>query len=198
MAKIFLVRHGRTEHDGRFIGTTESLLAKSGVNDITILKNTLSRIAFNNVYCSPRKRCLQTAELLGYTDVLEIEEGLKEIDFGKWEGLSFNEAGSQFPDIFQQLVENPLKCTFPAGQSMENFFQRVEKTVQKICATIGCNDNILVISHGGVLRVMFSCLLRVAPERLNVFSPDPGRYSVIDYVAEAGVLEGFNLLTDNA
>ncbi len=196
MAKIFLVRHGRTEHDGCFVGVTESVLAQSGIDDIKKLENTLSGIAFTHVYCSPQKRCLQTADLLNYTDVIEIRKGLREIDFGKWEGLSFKEAKLQFPEIFQQMATDPINCTFPEGQSMHSFFMEVQETVDGICATIGFDEKILIISHGGVIRVILSCLLGLLPEQLNVFSPAPGRYCVIDYVAGAGVVEGFNLLTE--
>ncbi len=196
MAKIFLVRHGRTEHDGRFVGVTESLLAQSGIDDIKTLKESLSRVPFSHVYCSPKKRCLQTASLLGYDGILEIEDGLKEIDFGKWEGLSFKEVSSQFHDLFQQLAADPLRCSFPEGQSMEIFSRRVQKSVENICATLGFNENILIISHGGVLRILLCYLLGIPFERLNAFSPAPGRYCVVDYVAGTGVVEAFNLLTD--
>lgn len=193
MAKIYLVRHGRSEHDGRFVGVTESGLSSSGFQDIKVLQKDLSLVHFNRIYSSPQLRCLQTASVLGYSDSIEVVEGLKEIDFGKWEGLSFKQASEAYPEVFQKFSDNPLQCSFPDGDNMGDFCQRVQKTLNQLCHPMAMDENILLITHGGVLRVVFCYLLGLPAKYLNSFSPGPGRYSVVDYMPGRGVLEAFNL-----
>ena len=93
--KLFLIRHGQTELnlEGRYQGSMDTQLTSVGIQQAKLAKEYLSRVIFSSIYSSPLKRALDTASIIADNEgpKIIVRENLKEIDFGKWEGLKFNE-----------------------------------------------------------------------------------------------------------
>ncbi|HMA47870.1 MAG TPA: bifunctional RNase H/acid phosphatase, partial [Frankiaceae bacterium] len=93
-----LLRHGQTalSVEKRFSGLGDAPLTPRGVAQARAVADRLRGARFDGVFCSPLRRTRQTTELLGrpYT----VDEGLRETDFGAWEGLTFAEVRERWPE----------------------------------------------------------------------------------------------------
>src|SRR3990170_2078575 len=95
MLTIYLVRHGETElnKEYRFIGTTDATLSDEGEEQAREVRKQMSNIPLSAIYSSNLLRAAQTAEIIAVSRNIEIQvkHDLREIDFGRWEGLTYYE-----------------------------------------------------------------------------------------------------------
>ena len=194
--QIFLARHGTTgeRYQGRFVGSTDVPLAAEGeVESRELAQRIGTRFQPDECWCSPLQRTRQTAaivsETLGGITVTCVEE-LREIDFGRWEGLSFNEMAANDPDLVAEWTANPENFKFPGGEKIAEFRARVRSVAKRFAAM---DDDVLVIAHGGVIRAMLCHYLGLAMGNYVVFDAQPARLAVVTLFEERGVLSGFNL-----
>jgi broad specificity phosphatase PhoE len=189
--KLYLLRHGTTGADGRFIGITDLPLTKVGEEQVRSVRPVVESASIQDVFCSPMTRCLQTLELLKLTTTIKIIEDAKEINFGLWENLDFATVNSKYPDKVTEWVNNPETFTFPQGESLPEFIvrlERVKKTIENHHA-----ENVLVVCHGGVIRYMICLFLHLPLSSAMLFNASPGCCTEIDIHDSGGVLAGFNL-----
>jgi len=164
-----------------------------GVQAAEGLADRLSPYAISECYCSPLLRCRQTAEIIrGKIGCnLIIENDLAEIDFGRWEGATFTEICRNDPVLVDQWSQNALEFTFPGGEYNQHFYGRVRDLISRL---LGCGkDSVLVVSHGGVIRVMICILLGLSFHEYLLFNIKPATFTVLDVYGESGVLSGLNL-----
>jgi alpha-ribazole phosphatase len=159
MKRLFLIRHGTTESPGgeRFYGSTDLPLSKEGRRQAERLAARLSSVNVNMIFTSPLERALATTRTIAAKNKISfnIIEGLSEVDFGEWEGLSFEEIQARYPDESEKWLNDPWIFNFPGGESVPDFKARVIRSLQK---NIGFEGDLVIISHGGTLRVLISYL----------------------------------------
>ncbi len=189
--RLYLLRHGSTGADGRFIGTTDLPLSEEGRVQVVQVRPVIDLAAIDAILCSPMTRCVQTLELLKVPMVSEIVDELREIDFGLWEDLDFASVNSQYPEYVSDWMKNPETFCFPEGEALPSFFQRLEKVKKKIEDHPG--DNVLAVCHGGVIRYMICLFLGIPLSSAMLFTVFPGCCTRIDIHDQGGVLAGFNL-----
>lgn len=189
--RLYLLRHGSTGADGRFIGSTDLPLSEMGRTQVREVRPVIESAAIDAILCSPMTRCMQTLDLLKVPLESEIVDELKEIDFGLWENLDFASVNSQYPDYVSEWMKNPETFSFPDGESLPVFFSRLEKVKKVIEEHPG--DNVLAVCHGGVIRYMICLFLRLPLSSAMLFTVFPGCCSRIDIHDKGGVLAGFNL-----
>ena len=85
------MRHGVTILHGLYAGSTDVPLAEEGRTQAMQAGKILAGKNINHIFCSPLIRCRESLTLLGLEAFSEIDENLREIDFGRWEGRSFEE-----------------------------------------------------------------------------------------------------------
>ena len=138
-------RHGETEwsKSGQHTGRTDLPLTAQGEADGHKLAERLSGTAFAHILSSPLSRARRTAELAGFTPV--IEPDLAEWDYGKYEGLTTADIRKTAPDwvLFRD------GC--PGGESPAEIGARVDRLAAKLK---GLSGNVLCFAHGHVLRVL--------------------------------------------
>lgn len=192
--RLLLVRHGETgdQYTGRYIGSTDLPLSAHGREQARRLTDILPA-GVGRCLCSPMLRARETAEiaLAGRDCRLEILESLREIDFGRWEGLSFAEIVAQDPGLVDDWRQDPLDFTFPGGEQTRHFWQRAQEALAMTVALP--EDEVLVICHGGVIRVMICLLLGLSFEYYLLFAIKPAALTVLDVDGQQGVLLGLNL-----
>jgi len=188
---IFMLRHGRTGFSGRYIGARDVPLSSAGVSQIAGLQKSLGREKFDVVYASPLLRCRQSCEILFPNTAIKYNDVLREIDFGRWEGLSFEEINEQDPKMVQQWAEDPLHFTFPEGESVASFTARVEETALSLRQEFG--KKVLLVCHGGIIRGLLCSFLGIDYQNALLFQVKKGRYATVEMFGEGGVLSGFNL-----
>ena len=121
MLTLHLIRHGDTEAsgDGVFCGDLDPPLTATGLRQAAALAAVTMTLALSAIYVSPRLRARQTAEpttrATGITPV--IEEGLREIGYGTWEGRKETEIKEAEPEAYAAWSLDPAIHSPPGGEN---------------------------------------------------------------------------------
>ena len=157
MTHLIFVRHGETDHNvhKRFQGHTDISLNARGVAMAEAARNMLAEVRFSTILTSDLKRAAQTAEIIaqGHQEKVIQDPVLREMNFGDWEGLTYQEIEKQFPQALKAWQEDMNTTPPPNGETLHQFTERIKTLFEDILG--GCfTDKVLVVSHGGVLQVM--------------------------------------------
>ena len=160
--RVFLVRHGATvlSAEDRFAGSTDVDLSDEGRLQATALGQRLSTEKIGAVYASPLKRTRETASLLSAPHGLPLQtmDGLREIDHGRWEGLTRAEVEEKFEDEYQQWETDPFTFAPQGGESGLSVMARSLPAIREIVVR-HAGEKVLVVSHKATLRLLISSLL---------------------------------------
>lgn len=189
--ELYLLRHGDTGLPGRHIGSTDVPLLDKGKGQVRRTARLLRTVGFDKIFCSPMLRCRQTMELLDISCPWQTSELLREVDFGRWEGMSFNEIVKEDQKLVDDWVTQPETFTFPDGESLFAFKKRVADFKNELEAID--HKKILVVSHGGIIRYLLCLLLGLDIDKYLIFDVKAGSYCAVRLFAEGGVLTGFNI-----
>ena len=190
MKEIFFLRHGETVLPHRYVGKSDIDLSEKGRKQISLLVPFAHSHLFSHVYCSPLRRCVQSAELIGFASNVEYDRHLCEIDFGLWEGQTFAEIEATSPEMVSMWCRNELDFCFPEGEKMVDFYRRIESFAKKI-QTLD-DGKILIIAHGGVIRHLICTFLNLSFNNYLCFQIDCGKVSVLKLYSEGGILTQLN------
>ena len=189
--KLYFLRHGETGLPGRYIGATDVPLTAKGMDQVRKTRRMLQGENISRILCSPLLRCRQTMDILDLSVPCQFDERLKEIDFGRWEGKTFAEIQLLDQRLVDIWVSDPDRFTFPGGESMRSFQDRVAMIKTSLAAM--AEDTVLVVTHGGIIRYLLCLLLGFHSEKYLVFDAQPGCFSSVRLFPEGGVLTGFNI-----
>ncbi|NTV14684.1 MAG: histidine phosphatase family protein [Desulfobulbaceae bacterium] len=194
--KILLARHASTgkEYAGRFIGASDIPLAESGPGQVARLAQVVAPFAPGVTLGSPLLRARQTVALLAETvelGAVSEDHDLREIDFGRWERLSFAEIAVGDAELVQRWAVWAEDFAFPAGEAVAAFLARTGAVAERLAARP--EDTVLVVAHGGVVRALLCHLLKLPPRNYLLFDIKPARLATVDLYPEGGVLTGLNL-----
>lgn len=188
--KLFFLRHGHCGYHAKYIGSTDVELNEEGKAQVAMTGPRLLKAGITKIICSPMRRCLQSAEELRLDVELELDDRLREVDFGHWEKKSFDEIAAQHPNLVSQWAENPLEFIFPGGESMVDFISRATTFQQSIINS--SHKNVLVISHGGVIRFLLCLFLSFKLENYLLFQVQKGKIATLELYDKGGILTGLN------
>jgi broad specificity phosphatase PhoE len=183
--QIVLVRHGETEwsKSGQHTSRTDLSLIEEGRERAKALRSELAEWSFTLVLSSPLKRALETCELAGFGDRVELEENLREWDYGEYEGMTT-------PDIRDiNPGWNLWHDGCPAGELPGEVTARADRALARMRAVGGV---VLVFAHGHILRVLTARWLHMAPEAGARFVLAAGSVSVLGYERETEALRRWN------
>jgi broad specificity phosphatase PhoE len=183
--RVLLIRHGATvlTAEDRFAGATDVELSEEGRKQARALGERLSDEKIAAVYASPMKRTRDTADLVRGKHAVDIaiEEGLREIDHGKWEGMTRKEVEASRAEEYAAWEEDPF--TF-APEGGENGLSVMARALPAIRAIVKRHPNgvVAVISHKATIRLVLSSLLGIDPrgyrDRLD---QAPACLNVVDF-----------------
>lgn len=204
MAKLLLVRHGQTAGNSldRYWGRTDVELSEAGLRHAEQLRERLRGYKINAVYASRLKRATITARIISEPHHLSPTPcpDLDEIDFGDFEGLTFDEIGQRHPKLAAQLARWTIRPRFPGGESATEFEARVAAFLPRL-ATHAESETVLVVAHAGTLRMLICDLLKVGLTHWRKFRLDLGSLSIVDThgpVAVLSLLNDVSHLTNDA
>lgn len=162
---LYLVRHGATEANERrpyiLQGNGIDLpLSPSGKQQVTHLAEFLKPFPLTKIYSSTMLRARQTAaEIAGKVGIVpESLDGLQECDVGKWEGMSWEEIQSKYPDYSRNFLEDPASVAYLGGESYSDVLNRVNPILQGLLEQHR-GESIAVVAHNVVNRVYLAGLL---------------------------------------
>jgi broad specificity phosphatase PhoE len=188
--EIYLLRHGQTLQTGTYTGSTNVELSAEGRRQIAVLSPFLQSLKFDNCFCSPLIRCVQTLTLLNVDSAAIFDECLQEIDFGGWEGLSFEQVQKKFSDQLADWVREGEDFSFPGGEMIRTFNSRITRWLDNLLTNEF--NRVLIVTHGGVIRIAICHLLGIETARAFTFNPMEGKVSMVHVVDGFGQLEMLN------
>ena len=171
VTRIYLIRHGETEDADarRYKGHIDVPLSEKGIEQIKRLSKYISRdTVLTAVFTSDLSRAVTSAEIIaGPHGVRPVSvKGIKERNFGVWEGMSFDEIREKWPEAFSAWAENPLEFSPMEGESTGEVRERAVKAFNEIVAKHN-GSTIAIVAHGGINRVLICELLGIPLE--NIF-----------------------------
>ncbi len=164
MTRFILVRHGQTAwNEGeseRLRGRADIELDDAGVWQAKATAEKLARWQIAAVHSSPLRRAMSTAGIVARPLNLKVQplEGLVDIDYGRWQGLSLQEAAADDNRLYHLWLESPELVTFPNGESLEQVRQRVLGAVEGLVPE-HAGQTVVLVSHKVVCKVLLCGLL---------------------------------------
>ena len=148
--KVIMVRHGETEWNVlcKFLGSVDLPLNEKGRRQAGYAKEALKDTPIDVIYSSPMKRAYETGEIIRGERPLDIrvDEGLREIGCGKWEGLDGKEVEERWPGQIELWGNRPEECRIEGGDTFQQVADRIVEAFFRIV-----NENrgktILITSH---------------------------------------------------
>ena len=117
MIELIFIRHPATNWDKqrRYLGRTEIGLSRKGQEQTGLISNYLRNKNISAIYSSNLIRAYQTASIIAKHHSLKVkkDEKLNEIDFGVWEGMTFNQIQKRFRKLAQKYLYDPLNTKIP-------------------------------------------------------------------------------------
>ena len=154
--ELICVRHGRTawNADRRFQGQTDIPLDDEGLLQAQALAAHLRAEHFDHAFTSDLMRARTTAEAIyeGRDGELHVTPELREMHFGKWEGLTWDEIVARWPELDVKNEKVPMHYTAEGGESWDALCERVEVVLRRITSTMAPDDRTLLVCHAGVLH----------------------------------------------
>jgi alpha-ribazole phosphatase len=186
--RLLLVRHATAEGNGRFQGQRDVPLTRTGRRELDRLGEKCSHYPVSAVYSSDLRRARQTAEAVARRFGLEIEvrPELREMHFGQWEGLSWNQVVRRYPRLASLWIERFPRQTLPGAESLGRFQKRIATGIREIVAA-NRGQCALLVTHAGVIRFTLGRVLGLPARNVFRLAQDACALNVIDYL-EGGAL----------
>jgi len=193
MAFFYFLRHGEAawNAEGRLCGSTDVPLSDAGRRQAQLLARRLQPIPVEALYSSPLSRALESARLIG--EVIGhgpvVDHRLAELNYGAWEGRTFEEIKRADPAIYNAWDADPATLAPPEGESGVHLIERVTPFLAEV-AQRHASGNVVVVCHKTVCRLL-ACHMMGVPLReyrrritmenaaLNIFETREGKWRVV-------------------
>lgn len=164
MKKLYLIRHAHTKdnEEEKYSGYSDTELSDTGKLQAKELNEFLKKnIKVDKIYSSILKRTGKTIAEYADSQNIELEklEGLNEMNFGNFDGLSLNEIKARYPKDYENFMIGKVDFKFPEGENIERFYDRNIKAFKSIIEDNKDVDTVMICAHMGTLRNIISYLL---------------------------------------
>jgi alpha-ribazole phosphatase len=195
---LWLIRHGETAQSsrGRCYGSLDVALSPAGIVQVQAAAKRLGTQRLSGIYCSPRTRCRHSAEIIAaeQTCTVETVEDLAELDFGDFEGRTYDEIAAEHPELYAEWMANPTMVKFPGGESFSDMWERVNAAVAKL-RTGHAESIFAIVAHGGVNRIILAEALGLPGKNIFRIGQGYAALNLVKYYGDATVVE---LMNDSA
>jgi len=195
LSRLLLVRHGDTELNSRerYWGQTDIELSAAGLRQAEKLRDRLAAEKIDVVYSSGLQRASLTAKIIAsrhQLDVITCAE-LRETNFGKIEGLTFDEVSRLYPELTELWVNWSLQLKFPDGESVDELNSRVSKFLDRL-KKHAPDETILIVAHAGPLRLLVCRLLGIELQHWRQIRINLASLSIVETYPQGAVLSLLN------
>ncbi|MEU0369184.1 bifunctional RNase H/acid phosphatase [Streptomyces sp. NPDC006283] len=201
-ATFVLLRHGETvlTPEKRFSGSggSDPVLSAVGRRQAEAVAASLAaRGTIQHIVSSPLRRCRETADVVAAKLGLDVsvEEGLRETDFGAWEGLTFAEVRERYPDDLDAWLASPKAVPTGGGESFATVARRVAATRDKLLARHQ-GRTVLLVTHVTPVKTLVRLALGAPPESLFRMELSAASLSAVAYYADGNA--SLRLLNDTS
>ena len=192
--RLVLIRHGEPEEcvRGRCYGRLDIGLSRLGHHQVRRIRQVLRHAPISAIYSSPRRRALESARVLAAgRAAVTVDDRFREIDFGDFEGLTYDAIAEWFPEKYEEWMTHPTGVTFPGGEAFSTMMARVHNALDDVRRT-HVGHTTVVVSHGGVNRIALASALDLQPRRLFRLDQAYACLNVIDYFGDEALVRVMN------
>ena len=191
MAKFIFIRHGESElnQEKKFFGWLNPHLTEKGRNQA---KNIIEKIPeYDFIFSSPLNRTLETANIINKLNKeIIVDEKLKEINFGDFEGLSYEEIKLKFPIEVENWLKMSYEYKFPNGESPLELIDRCKIFID---THKNSNGTFLIITHFGIINAILCSYISENIKSFWKFKPHFASITTLEYINEYFSLVNFNV-----
>jgi broad specificity phosphatase PhoE len=189
---LILVRHGEAEgaRPGVLCGRSDPGLSEAGRRQAVQLQGMIRGLPEARLVSSPLARATETAALAvgGAQAAVETDPDLREMDFGDWEGLTYDEVATRYPEQVTGWSEFRSDFGFPGGETLTDLASRIERVARNLAGPDG--GTVVAFTHGGVIRALICHFLGLPLRDYLLFDVAPGGLATLRLWGERGVLAG--------
>lgn len=154
---VYIVRHGTTDwnQERRIQGHLDPPLNAVGCSQAFLVSQRLTQLGATALYSSDLQRAYHTAQVIGQAVGLRVVQktGLREINFGSWQGLTSQQIRECDPDGYAARRANPYDVTPAGGETWRQFYDRAVRALHEILESTPA-QRLIVVTHGGVCIVL--------------------------------------------
>lgn len=195
MARLILVRHGYTywNEEKKYQGFSDIDLNPQGIEEAIKVGKRLSLEKIDMIYSSPLRRSLHTAEIINesFNKEIQISECLKEINFGEWEGYTYEEIVKHYPELMDDWHERPADMRPPKGENFRDLQERAINVLHEIY-DVNKGKNVLIVTHGGLISVLVCHILKIELDELWKFISSNTGITILEEMDDELILTTFN------
>ncbi len=183
--QLWLIRHGETEWSlsGAHTSRTDIPLTERGKERATKIRDYLAQRKFSLVLTSPLQRARETCRIAGYADVAQIEENLREWDYGIFEGRTTADIRKDQPDW--SIWDSPV----PEGEPVQHVAARAQKVIDR---ALQAGGDVALFAHAHILRILAATWLGLEPRGGRLFALGTGSVSTLGFERETRVISTWN------
>jgi probable phosphoglycerate mutase len=187
-AELWLVRHGETEWSlsGAHTSRTDIPLTEHGRKRAEELRDYLKGTTFDAVFVSPMQRARETCKIAGFGDVAKVDDGLKEWDYGVYEGKTTKEIQAQIPgwSVWKNEIVN--------GETAEHVGERADSVIAQALAAAPKGGNVALFAHAHILRILAVRWIGLEARAGALLALGTGSVSVMGWERETRVITSWN------
>ena len=187
--RLDLLRHGETELGGGLRGSLDDALTANGWTQMRAA--VVDGGPWDRIVSSPLQRCARFAAELGEQLNLSVhlDKDLQELHFGAWEGQSAAALMETDAEALGLFWADPYSLTPPQGEPVSAFSARVLAAVARLQAAYA-GERILLVSHGGVMRLLLAQARELPREQLLNVEVGHGALFALTVAADGALKEG--------
>ena len=162
--RLIIVRHGQTEWNagGRYQGQSNVALSSLGRRQAELLAASFPVKQLDAIYASDLDRARETAECVGKAFGIPVrpEKAFRELSFGEWEGLTYQEISSRWPKEANKIFTAPDELCIPNGETFQDLQKRALDKIDELCK-IHDGQNVGVFAHGAINKTILAGLMHI-------------------------------------
>lgn len=185
--ELWLVRHGETEWSlsGKHTSRTDVPLTALGRQRAVLLRDALTGVKFAAVLRSPMQRARETCEIAGFGEVAQVDEDLREWDYGVYEGRTTAEIQREIPGW------SVWKNEIVGGETLEHVGARADAVIAR-ALTLAPHGRVALFAHAHILRILAARWIGLEPRGGALFVLGTGTLSVLGHERETRVVTRWN------
>lgn len=186
--ELWLIRHGETEWSlsGQHTSRTDIALTEHGRRRAEELRDYLKGTSFAAVFVSPMQRARETCAIAGFGDQAVVEDGLKEWDYGVYEGRTTKEIQAEIPGW------SVWKDEIVGGEMVEQVGQRADGVIARALASAPDGGRVALFAHAHILRILAARWIGLEARGGSLFALGTGSVSVVGWERETRVISNWN------
>lgn len=183
--RIFLLRHGETDWNlqGRCQGVTDLDLNDQGKQQALDIANYLSKEKVDAIYSSDLQRAVRTAEAIkrSHNITVTIDSDFRELNHGEFEGLTFSDIRSNYPDFIDVWRSRPAELLIPGGERLVDVDGRAWKGMERILRSHSPDGTVVVVSHNFPIVAILCRISGIPLNDYRSFHVEPCHLNLISY-----------------